>query len=174
MKKIVLVYGSIAGSVVAAMGVITTAIYCNSGDFSNGMIVGYTSMIIAFSMVFVGVKVFRDKYNGGVISFGKAFKVGILITLLASTFYVVTWLINYTFFVPDFGTKYAAHVIDGLKASGATQAEITKQSDELAHFAEMYKNPFFNAAMTYMEILPVGLLVTLISAFALKRKPVNN
>jgi hypothetical protein len=34
----------------------------------------------------------------------------------------------------------------------------------------MYKNPFFNAMMTYIEILPAGLIVTLISSLILKRK----
>ena len=70
----------------------------------------------------------------------------------------------------DFAEKYSAHMLDKLKASGASQIEIDKQTKEMANFAEMYKNPFFNAMMTYAEILPVGLIVTLISSLILKRK----
>jgi hypothetical protein len=66
--------------------------------------------------------------------------------------------------------KYSAHELDKLKASGAGQAEIDKEAKEMANFARMYKNPFFNAMMTYVEILPVGLIVTLISSLILKRE----
>jgi hypothetical protein len=66
--------------------------------------------------------------------------------------------------------KYSVHELDKLRASGASQVEIDKQTKELADFAKMFKNPFFNALMTYAEILPVGLIVTLISSLILKRK----
>jgi hypothetical protein len=66
------------------------------------MLIGYASMLIAFSLVFVGIRNYRDKFNEGVISFGKAFKIGIMIVLIASTMYVVAWLIDYFFFIPDF------------------------------------------------------------------------
>jgi len=143
-------------------------------DYDKGLLIGYASMLIAFSLVFVGIRNYRNKYNNGVISFGKAFKIGIMIVLIASTIYVVAWLIDYFFFMPDFMEKYSANMIDKLKASGASQVEIDKQTKEMASFARMYKNPFFNAMMTYVEILPVGLIVTLISSLILKRKTAKN
>ena len=170
MKKIIMVNGIIAGLIVSTMMVVSTYHCQSTGDFENGMIYGYTSMIVAFSMVFVGVKTFRDKYHAGTISFGKAFKVGIIITLVASTFYVVTWLIVNYFFMQDFGEVYTTHMLNKLKASGAGQAEIAAKTAELMQFNEMYKNPFFKVVMTYLEILPVGLVITLISAAVLKRK----
>jgi hypothetical protein len=94
--------------------------------------------------------------------------------LIASTIYVVAWLIDYFFFIPDFMEKFSAQELDQLKASGASQLEIDKQTKEMADFARMYKNPFFNAMMTYAEILPVGLIVTIISSLILKRKTVKN
>ena len=84
--------------------------------------------------------------------------------------YVVAWLIDYFFFMPDFAEKLSAHMIDELKASGASQLKIDNQTKEMANFVKMYKNPFFNAMMTYVEILPVGLVVTLICSLILKRK----
>jgi Protein of unknown function (DUF4199) len=171
MKKTVIVCGLIAGFISTSM-FIGLMLLGKAGheDFKNGMIYGYTLMILAFAFIFVGTKITRDKHNGGIISFGKAFRVGLYITLIASTIYVIVWLIDYYVFIPDFGEKYAAHVIKELKASGASQAVIDKQTAEMAKFSEMYKNPFFNALITYSEILPVGLLVSLISAWALKRK----
>ena len=94
--------------------------------------------------------------------------------LIASTIYVVAWLIDSFFFVPDFAEKYSAYTLDKLKASGASQVEIDQQTKEMANFVGMYKNPFFNALMTYIEILPVGLVVTLISSLILKRNPAKN
>ena len=93
-----------------------------------------------------------------------------MIVLIASTIHVIVWLITYFYFEPNYLEKYSAKVLNKLKASGASQIEINKQTKEMADFAKMYKNPFFNAMMTYVEILPVGLIVTLISSLILKRK----
>ena len=140
-------------------------------DLNTSMLIGYASMLVAFSLVFVGIRNYRDKFSGGVLSFGKAFKIGILIVLIASTMYVVSWLICYFFFIPDFLDKYGAQEIERLKTAGATAAELQSKTQEIADFTKMYKNPFFNALMTYAEILPVGIIVTLISSLILKRKP---
>lgn len=173
MKKNILIYGLIAGALVSTFMLLSMNYlsHCEGNvDYGTSMLIGYASMLIAFSLVFVGIRNYRDKYNGGVISFGKAFKIGGLIVLIASTMYVVAWLIDYTFFIPDFAERYSARMLTELKASGAAPAEIAKQTKEMANFATMYKNPFFNAMMTYVEILPVGLIVTLISSGILKRK----
>ena len=173
MKKNIIIYGLIAGIVVSSLMLVNVN-YISHGegsvDYNTSLLIGYASMLIAFSIVFVGIRNYRDKYNGGVISFGKAFKIGLLMTLIVSTMYVVAWLIDYFFFMPNFMEKYSAHMLDKLKTSGASQMEIDKQTKEMAHFAVMYKNPFFNAMITYMEILPVGLIATLISSLILKRK----
>ena len=168
MKKNIIIYGLFAGFVVSFLMLFSMSLSIK--DLNISMIIGYASMLIAFSFVFVGIKNYRDKFNGGVISFGNAFKIGIMIVLIASTIYVISWLINYFFFNPDYLEKYTAQMLDKLKANGASQIEIDKEAKEMTDFASMYKNPFFNAMMTYMEILPVGLVVTLISSFILKRK----
>ncbi|MBF04740.1 MAG: DUF4199 domain-containing protein [Flavobacterium sp.] len=172
MKKNILIFGLIAGIVVSIPMLIITS-NCTSFDFEKGMLIGYSSMLIAFSMVYVGIKNYRDKYNQGVISFGKAFKIGSIIVLIASTMYVLSWLINYFYFIPDFTEKYAEHMINGLKESGASLLEIEQKTKEMEEFSTLYKNPFFNAMITYTEILPVGLIITLISSFILKKKPIE-
>lgn len=169
MKKVVLVYGIISGLIVAGMMAFSTGYFCSKGDFEGGMIYGYASMILACSMIFVGIKSFRDKHNGGIIKFGKAFKVGILISLIASTIYVISWLINYYFFMPDFMDKYAAVMIEKAKASGMSAEKLAKETAQMAQMKEWYKNPLFVILMTYVEILPVALIITLVSALILKR-----
>jgi len=173
MNKNTLIFGLVAGAVVSTFMLISMNYmsHCEgTADYNTSMLLGYAAMLVAFSLVFVGIRNYRDKYNGGTISFGKAFQIGILIAFIASTMYVVSWLIDYFYFMPDFMEKYAARNIETLKASGAGQAEIAKQVKEMEGFAKNYKNPFFNALITYSEIFPVGLLVTLISALILKRK----
>lgn len=172
MKKNIIICGFIAGIIVSGLMLVSVNFISHQGnvDYNTSLLIGYASMLIAFSLVYVGIRNYRDKYNGGIISFGKAFKIGIMIVLIASTMYVAAWLIDYFFFIPDFMEKYSAHELADLKAGGASQIEIDKQTKEMASFAEMYKNPFFNALMTYAEILPVGLIVTLISSLILKKR----
>jgi len=155
MKKNILRYGLIAGIVVSIfmLSTVNYLSHCEGNvDYDTSMLIGYASMLISFSLVFVGIRNYRNKYNEGVISFGKAFKIGLMIVLIASTVYVVAWLIDYFYFVPDFMEKYATQTIEELKTSGASQIEIDKQTKEMADFAKMYKNPFFNAMIPYWEI----------------------
>ena len=176
MKKNILIYGLIAGIVVSVLMLFNVNYIGQTGNvsYNTSLLLGYASMLISFSLVYVGIRNYRDKYNGGVISFGKAFKIGILMVLIASTFYVVAWLIDYYFFVPDYMDKYTEHILDELKASGANQIEIDKETKKMADMVTMLKNPLFNAMIAYAEILPVGLVVTLISSLILKRKEAKN
>lgn len=175
MKKIVWVCGLIAGLISIAWGVAYISIGLNSDkpmDMANGMLYGYASMLVAFSLIFVAIKTYRDKHNGGIISFGKAFRIGLYISLIASTVYVVVWLIDYYYFLPEgsFEQQYTTYTLNAMKADGAAQAEIDAKAAEMAKDWALYKNPLINALMTYVEILPVGLLVSLIAALVLKRK----
>ncbi len=171
MKKLIIVFGLIAGAITSAWVLIYSSIG-NPMESEYGMYYGYASMILAFSLIFVAVKSFRDKHNGGTISFGKAFRIGLYITLIASTFYVVAWLINYFFFDPGFMDGYADKMVAKMKAENAPQAKIDEYAADMKQFMTMYQNPFFNAVITYMEILPVGLIVSVISAAILKKKTV--
>ncbi len=170
MKKTVLIFGAIAGLIVAGMMSYSAGTCMKTGNFENGMIYGYTGMIVAFSMIFVGIKNFRDRYNQGVISFGKAFKVGFFIALLASTIYVVTWLFEFYCFFPDFAEKYALMTVEKAKASGASAEAISKAVASGEQLKAGYKNPLFVILLTYLEILPLGVIIALIAAAILKRK----
>ncbi|HKZ36681.1 MAG TPA: DUF4199 domain-containing protein, partial [Chryseolinea sp.] len=106
MKKNVWVFGIITGLIISSF-MLYAAMECYTNpDMETNDVVGYAGMIAVFSLIFVGVKNYRDKYNGGVITFGKAFKTGLYITLIASSMYVLVWLIDYYVFIPDFLDKY--------------------------------------------------------------------
>jgi hypothetical protein len=152
------------------MMLISIAICYRSGNYEGNMVIGYATMLLAFSLIFIGIRNYRDKYKNGVITFGKAFKVGLYITLVAGTLYVLVWIIVYYLFIPDFMEKFTEGVIKQARLSGASQLEIDKKVTEMNSYKEMYKNPVLVVLLTYAEILPVGLVVTLISALLLTRK----
>ncbi|WP_205514100.1 DUF4199 domain-containing protein [Longitalea arenae] len=173
MKKNALVFGLTSGFIITAFMMYSTLNCYFNSNFEANEIVGYAGMLVAFAFIFVGIKNYRDKYNGGVISFGKAFKTGLFITLIASTLYVLVWVIEYYLFVPDWMDKYCTHMISEAKASGVSQLELKRTNDQMNWYKEMYKNPLFVVLLTYVEVLPIGLVVSLISALFLKRKRPN-
>ena len=173
MKRNVLVFGSVSGLISVSWFFIAIAFLPMDEHMDYGMYLGYAAMIIANIFLIVGVKNYRDKYNGGFISFGKALKVGLLIALVASTFYVASWLIYYYSSGSDFIQVYTDCVLRELKESGASAKEIAIQTKEMQEFGVMYQNPLFNAMVTYMEILPMGILFALITAAIFRKKDPN-
>lgn len=169
MKKIVLTFGLIAGVILSVL-MIATIPFMDRIGFDYALVVGYSTMVLAFLLVFFGIRSYRENVGGGQISFGRAFSVGILIVLVASILYVVTWEILYFNFIPDFFDKYANYLVEKSRAAGASAEEITAQTKQMNDMKVMYNNPFYNAAFTFLEPLPVGLVMTLISAALLRRK----
>jgi Protein of unknown function (DUF4199) len=169
MKKTVLTFGVISG-VISSVLMLAHVPFVDQIGWDKGMIVGYTGIVLSFLLVFFGIRSYRDNVNGGAISFSKAFTVGILITLISCAFYIVSWEILYFKVMPEFGEKLANHMMDQVRNSGSSPAEVATQLEKTRAFLEWYKNPFVNAAVTFIEPFPVGLIVTLISALVLRRK----
>jgi hypothetical protein len=174
MRKVVLTYGIIAGVIIAILMMVSMSLMdCGSGsDFSGSYIIGYSTMIVALSMIFFGIRSYRQNYSNGTITFGKAFLIGLYITLIASAFYVIGWLIYSSIAMPDFADKYMAHEIAGMKKEGLSDSLIAIKSKEMADWKQLYDNNLlFKIGMTFAEIFPVGLVVSLICAAILRKKP---
>jgi len=171
MKKNILIFGLIMGAIISINMVYMVNLCYTRGDFTGNDVAGYAAMIVIFSFIFIAVRNYRNKYNEGVISFGSAFKMGALIAFIAATMYVVTWIFYYYLFVPDFLDKYIPHVLKDAASQGATAVELEQKTAEMEKFKSMYKNPLFVILVTYAEVFPVGLIVSLISALILKKKP---
>lgn len=167
MKKRTLLLG-IASGIAIALFMNISVVYCNGQESAGNMLVGYTAMILAFSVIFVAIKKERDD-NGGVITFGRAFRTAILITFITSTIYVIAWMINYHFFIPDFMDRYAAGSIKAAQASHLSPQQLKEKVDSINQMKEMYRSPFWIIIYTYAEIFPVGLVISLIAALILKR-----
>jgi hypothetical protein len=169
MKKTVFTFGLISGAILALMMFATLPFIVKIG-FDKGEIIGYTTMVLSFLLVFFGIRSYRENVAGGTITFGRAFAVGILITVISCICYVVAWEILYFNFMPDFVAKYTAAAVEKVKASGARPEAIQAKLQEMKKFKEMYDNPFFNAVITFTEPFPIGLIITLVSALILRKK----
>jgi len=170
MKRVVIVFGLISGAISSAMMFLTLR-FIKSGAINtkNGEVIGYTAIFLSFLLVFFGIRTVREN-AGGAITFGRAFSVGILITLISCMFYVASWEIIYFKFMPDFGEKYAARAIDAMREKGATEAAIAEKKKEMEKMKALYNNPLINVAVTFTEPFPVGLIVTLVSAAILRKR----
>jgi hypothetical protein len=170
VKKTVLTFGIISGVVISVLMTINVY-FAEQIGFDRAVITGYTTMLIAFLLVFFGIKSYRDNVGGGVISFGRAVTVGLLIMLITCVFYVVIWEIVYFNFMPDFVDKYSNHVVEKSRAAGATPEQIAQQKEELKQMKVLLDNPWLSAAVIFIsEPLPVGLVMTLISAAILRKR----
>jgi hypothetical protein len=169
MKKTVLTFGLIAGVIISVLmdGSLLLANKIGSG---HSMLIGYTMMVASFLLIYFGVRSYRDNTLGGQISFGRGFACGILITLITTVFYVGTWEVIYFNFIPHFMDSYWAAQIQKVQARGLDPVTTAAKIAEIQHTQQLYQNPFVNMAYTFIEPLPVGLIITLISAAVLRRK----
>lgn len=152
------------------MMMLTIPFHDQIGFETTGLVVGYTTMVLAFLLIYFGVRSYRDTVGGGSVGFGRALAIGVMIAVVSSVCYVATWEVMYYKFMPDFMDKYSAHEVDKARASGASEEQIAVRKAEMEKFAVMYKNPLYNAALTIMEPLPVGLVIALVSAGVLSRR----
>jgi hypothetical protein len=170
MKKTVLTFGLISGAV-AALLMFSTVPFIYRIGFDKGVIVGYTGIVVSLLLVPFGIRSYRENVGGGNITFGRAFAVGILITFISCIGYVIAWEIVYFNFLPDFAEKYTAYMVEKARVAGASQQTIDATVQEMKNMKAMFDNPLINAALSFIEPLPVGLVITLVSAAILKKKP---
>jgi len=171
MKKLVLTFGLISAVIIGVLMALNLS-YAKSNGFDGGEVFGYLSMIIAFSTIFVAVKSYRDNHLNGSITFGQGFLIGLYITLITSALYVAWWMVYSNTVYTTFTEDYTNYSIQKLQESGASQDEIDAMKEEMAGFAELYANPLFKIVMTFLEIFPVGLLISLISAAILRKREI--
>ena len=169
MKKTIITYGLISG-ILSSLMMAATIPFMHNLNGRNGYLFGYTAIVLSFLLVFFGIRSYRDNLGNGQITFAKAFAIGISITLISCIFYVVAWEIIYFNFIPHFMDSYFADAVDKIKASGASPDTIQAKLADLEKSKRLYSNPLYNAALTFLEPFPVGLVITLLSAAILRKK----
>jgi hypothetical protein len=169
VKRTVLTFGLISGLMISVlMG--GSLLLADQIGYGHSMVLGYTIMVASFLLVYFGIRSYRDDILGGQISFGRAFGCGMLIALITTVCYVAMWEVLYFNFLPHFMDGYFAAQIHKVQASGLEPAAVAAKVAAIQRSQQLYQSPLVNMAYTFMEPLPVGLLVTLISAAILRRK----
>ena len=169
MKKTVLTFGLIAGIIISVL-MDSSLLIANKLGSAHSMLLGYTIMVASFLLVYFGIRSYRDNNLAGQISFARAFACGILITLITTACYVATWEVLYFNFMPHFMDSYFAAQIHKIQSSALDPATTAAQIAQIQHSQQLYQNPLINIAYTFIEPLPVGLIITLLSAITLRRK----
>lgn len=170
MKKVVLKYGLIAGGLLAIWtGVVFPLTHDIEGDMTWAMVIGYSAMILAFLTIFFAIR--ADREERGSITFGRALRIGLLVALIGSAAYVAGWQFTYYNYMPDFAEKYAAVTMKKARAANKSPQELAVMQKEMDDFVREYKKPLVNIGFTFLEVLPVGVILSFVAAGILRRKP---
>jgi hypothetical protein len=170
MRRAVLGNGAIAGLIVAVPLFLMMVATAGQPPIEHGAAIGYTIMLIALSTIFLAIKPQRDVQGGGVIRFWPAFLLGTGISAVAGLFYVIAWEAALAWTGADFIGAYSKHLLAREAAAGASAEKLAGLKGEMDAFARSYANPLFRMPLTFIELFPIGVLVSLVSA-ALLRKP---
>ncbi len=168
MKKHVLIFGMTPGVIWIAIMIFVIHLMSTNPELETNDFLGFTLMIVVFSLIFFGVRDYRNRKLDGFITFGNAFKAGALMALVATVVYVGIWLFYYYLFVPDFLDTYAEFVLRNTQSS-----ELASAKEYLDNIRNWYKSPIGVALITAIEVLPIGLIVALVSSLILKKKNNN-
>lgn len=160
------VYGGISGAITIA--VIAAGLAFELPSHFQSQWFGYLVMLVALSLIFAGVKRYRDVELGGTIRFGRAFAVGLCIAVVAGLIYVIGWEGYLALSGGDFMADYGAAMIAEMRASGASEAAIAAREADIQWAMDIYDQPLLRVLVTFLEIFPVGLLVALVSALVLR------
>ena len=168
MSRYILIYGLIAGLVVGVPLSILTLTMSGGTMMNYGMLIGYLTMLIGLSFVFLAIKRHRDADLGGVIRFWPALALGLGVSFVAGVIYVIAWDVSCAIAHVDFAGAYAKAMVAQQQAKGVTGAALDKIRAEMEQFKVQYANPLYRWPMTFIEIFPVGVLASLVSAGLLR------
>jgi len=171
LKKTILTFGLISGVLASVLMIATLPFFKDFEHGNKGLIVGYTSIVLVALLIYFGIRSYRDNLAGGAITFGRGFTIGLGITLISCVIYVVAWEIVYFNFMHGSMDTYFARLIQQAQSSPGTPEAIQAKVAAIRHSQQLYENPFVNALYTFIEPFPVDVVITLISAAILRKKP---
>jgi hypothetical protein len=168
MIRFISLFGTLSGLIVAIPMLVVMLAFPPGKLMDLGELYGYLTMIVALTAVFLGIKRYRDKALGGAIKFGPALLVGLGISAVASVVYVLAWEVSLALSGFDFAESYSKFMVASARAKGLSPAELQKAVADAEAFVTMYKNPLYRMPLTFIEMFPVGVLISLISAALLR------
>lgn len=169
MQKIAITYGILSGTITIAT-LILALVVSDGGSFLSSELFGYLTMLVALSMIFIGIKRYRDQELGGVIRFLPAFAMGLAIAVIAGLVYTLVWELYSISTDYAFIDSYVNGAIEAKRAAGLTGDRLAQEIAALEAMRTNYGKFYIRMPMTFLEIFPVGLVIALLSA-ALLRNP---
>jgi Protein of unknown function (DUF4199) len=168
MRRIILTHGVLAGVIIIGTMILAQTLGGDTDHGAGSLWFGYLTMLVALSLVFLGIKRHRDRDLGGVIKFGRAVLLGLGITLVASVIYVAAWETYLSLTDYAFIDQYVDSVVAAKEAKGLSGTALEAEVAKLEQLRTQYADPLFRMPMTFLEIFPVGLLITLVAAALLR------
>ncbi|OUR93957.1 hypothetical protein A9Q87_04420 [Flavobacteriales bacterium 34_180_T64] len=153
MKSTVLKYGSYGLIVGFIVFILHLTLGIKNLEYSTNEILGYISIFLSLSFIFFGIKHYRDRVNNGVVSIGKAIKIGLLISMLVGLGIAIADFIYTKFIDPSFFSNYEQALIDQGKKD-----EIIKMTSASA------------AVFMFILVTVIGFIISLLSSLILQRK----
>jgi amino acid transporter len=166
MRRIILIYGGIAGAIVILSMILGFTLGGSDSAYATEAF-GYLIMLVALSMIFMGIKKHRDDNLGGVIKFLPAFLLGLGIAAVAGVVYVVIWEIHLAMTDHAFINEYVAEAIKAKEAGGLSGAALEAEIEKMEQLKAQYGNVFYRVSITFLEIFRLGFVVALLSALLL-------
>jgi hypothetical protein len=170
MIRIAIRYGSLSGIILVCLMFATGMYWGENIDFGLAEKVGYVTMVLGLSMIYIGTRDFRNIHHMEHFSFGKGLLAGLFITLVASCFYVAGWMVYSTTLDPDFMDRYYEYSVDQLKSKNLSDEKLNVKLDQMSKYKEVYKSPVIQILISFFEILPVGFLMSVVFAFILRKR----
>ncbi len=171
MKNIVLKYGTISG-LITGLIMFASTLYENKYGFdTTPAFVGYLGIVVVFIPLYMGIKSFRQSEGGGYITFMKAMNVGVVTVAVSAVFYAISKLLIFYCLTPDYPEKYSAYIVHVIKSSGLNLQDTVPAKQQMVQLKEMTKNPLIFGANEFTFPLPLGIIMTLICAAILRKKP---
>jgi len=167
MKKTVLRFGLFGVLTICALSILIWALI-DVVDNTMGEVIGYSSMVVSLLFVFFGIKHFRDKENNGIVTFGKALLIGVLISFMVSLAFGILDVIYVKYINPEFMTEYYEGMLEQAQSLPAEEFEARKA--ELESEKEMFLNPIIHFFIMSMMVFVIGFIISLLSALILQRK----
>jgi hypothetical protein len=169
MKKIVFRYGIISFVTICTLGFINYLGIVKIPNY-NGAIGGYICILLSLIFIYVGIKQFRDKENGGFISYKQAFLVGILIVIFPSLANGIYDVIYVKYIDPGFMDKYYDVAIQNMKLT-LPPNQLQEKLKSLESERAMFSNLYVQFLMMFLTVFIIGVVVTAISSLVLCKKP---
>lgn len=167
MKKILLqafIYSLVVMTLLFAL----TALTSKTTSYAIQEVIGYAGIVVSLLFVYFGIRQYRDKVNGGTLSFGQGLKVGLLIVLIPALLFGLFDILYTTFIDPDFLENYYNTHLANIKAQ-LPAAEFEAEAKKLEQQKEIFGNSFFQFGLMFLTVFMIGIIITVISALVLKR-----